>query len=204
MNLRVFPTDKSQIYLLFYKPTVSDPFQNRLVSFFDGPFCHVEMAFPERVGEELWEKEVWGSSIYQGETVFFKQKSYKREGYVSFGIEVNMSQMHKIRSYCRQQTESKVPFCIKSMYAAYLPFQVMNTEATFCSKHVASALQYGGIYNNIGLNPALTTPSKLYRLLNSQSPILQVVPSRMVPENSNVCSAKMVKDIVNKSRYLGV
>jgi hypothetical protein len=119
MNLKVFPTDKSQIHLLFYKPTASDPFQNRLVSFFDGPFCHVEMAFSERVGEELWEKEVWGSSIYQGETVFFKQKSYRRDGYVSLGIEVNMGQMHKIRSYCRQQTESKVPFCIKSMYSLF-------------------------------------------------------------------------------------
>jgi hypothetical protein len=204
MNLKVLPTDRAQICLLFYKPTVSDPFQNKLVSFFDGPFCHVEMAFLERFGEELWEKDVWGSSIYQGETVFFKPKTYKRDGYVSFGIEVTVNQMHKVRSYCRQQTESKVPFCIRSMYAAYLPFQLMNTEATFCSKHVASALQYGGVYNNIGLNPALTTPSKLYRLLTQHSPILQVVPSRMVPENSNICSAKMVKDMVNKNRYFAM
>ena len=203
MNLKVIPTDRAQICLLFYKPTSSDPFQNRLVSFLDGPFCHVEMAFSERFGEELWEKEVWGSSIYQGETVFFKPKTYKRDGYVSFEIDVSMNQMHKIRSYCRKQMDLKVPFCIKSMYAAYLPFQVMNTDATFCSKHVANALQYGGIYNDLGLNPALTTPSKLYRLLSSHSPILQVVPSRMIPENSQICSAKMVRDLVNKNKNIG-
>ena len=203
MNLKVIPTDKAQIYLLFYKPTSSDPFQNRLVSFFDGPFCHVEMAFSERFGEELWEKEVWGSSIYQGETIFFKPKTYKRDGYVSFGIDVSMNQMHKIRSYCRKQMDLKVPFCLKSMYAAYLPFQVINTDATFCSKHVTNALQYGGIYNGLGLNPALTTPSQLFRLLNSHSPILQVVPSRMIPENSQICSAKMVRDLVNKNKNIG-
>lgn len=198
MNLKILPTDKSQIYLMFYKPTPRDPFQNRLVSFVDGPFCHVEIAFPEKYGEEFWEKEVWGSSIYQGETVFFKPKTYKRDGYVSFGIEITVHQLHKIRSYCKQQTEQQIPFCIKSMYAAYLPFQLLNTEATFCSKHVTKALQYGGIYCNIGLNPALTTPSRLYKLITKHSPILQVVPSRMDTEISNICSAKMVRDIVSK------
>ena len=103
MNLKVIPIDRAQIYLLFYKPTSSDPFQNRLVAHFDSPFSHVEMAFPERYGEEIWEKEIWGSSIYQGEAVFFKPKTYQRSGYVSFAIEVNVAQMCKIKSYCRQQ-----------------------------------------------------------------------------------------------------
>ena len=198
MNLRVLPNEKAQIYLLFYKPTPTDPFQNRLVAMFDGPFCHVELAFPERYGEEFWEKEVWGSSIYQGETVFFKPKTYKRDGYVSLAIEVNIAQLHKIRSYCKFQTEAKVPFCIKSMYAAYLPFQVINSDATFCSKHVTNALQYGGIFNDIDLNPSLTTPSKLFKLISKNSPIVQVVPSRMDPTISNLCSAKMAKVIMDR------
>ena len=88
MDLRIVIADKVQVYLLFYKPTRQDPIQNRLVSFIDGPFCHVEMAIPDRFGEEPWERVVWGSSIYQDETVFLKQKTYKREGYVSIGLEV--------------------------------------------------------------------------------------------------------------------
>jgi hypothetical protein len=59
------------------------------VAFFNGPYCHVEMAFPERYGEAVWEREVWGTSIYQDESVFYKPKSYSRDGYFSFAIEVS-------------------------------------------------------------------------------------------------------------------
>ena len=52
MDLRFIPVEKAQIYLLFYKPTNTDPFQNRLVAFFDGPFSHVEMAIPKQYGDE--------------------------------------------------------------------------------------------------------------------------------------------------------
>jgi hypothetical protein len=41
MDLRIVTAPKVQVYILFYKPTISDPFQNRLVAFVDGPFCHV-------------------------------------------------------------------------------------------------------------------------------------------------------------------
>jgi hypothetical protein len=200
MNLKVIPIDRAQIYLLFYKPTSSDPFQNRLVAHFDSPFSHVEMAFPERYGEEIWEKEIWGSSIYQGEAVFFKPKTYQRSGYVSFAIEVNVAQMCKIKSYCRQQTENKTPFSKLAMYAAYVPFEIYKTNATFCSKHVTMALQYGGINGLMDLNPNYTTPSRLFKALASRDPIVQVVPSRMFPENSLVCCSNMIKDMVNKNK----
>lgn len=200
MNLNVITTNRAQIYLMFYKPTPSDPVLNRLVAFFDGPFCHVEMAFPDRYGEEPWEKEIWGSSIFQGETVFYRPKTYKRDGYVSFAIEVSLSQLYKIRSFCKQQMHAKVPFCIKSMYAAYVPFQIYtNDAATFCSKHVTSALQYGNIEMVNGINPALMTPSRLYSILKSKAPIVQAVPCKMLPTNVNPCCAKLVKDLIQNN-----
>lgn len=198
MNLGIYPANKAQVYLLFYKPNNSDPFLNKLVAFFDGPFCHVEMAFPERYGEEPWEKEIWGSSIFQGETVFFKPKTYKREGYVSFAIEVSPSQLYKIRSFCKQQMTSKVPFCIRSMYAAYLPFTIYtNDSVTFCSKHVTCALQYGGIEMVFGLSASSMTPSRLYNLLRSKTPIVQAVPSKMLPTNIAPCCLKLIKNIMD-------
>lgn len=204
MNLSVFPINKAQIYILFYKPSTTDPFLNKLVAFFDGPFSHVEMAFPERYGEEPWEKEVWGSSIYQGETVFYKPKTYKREGYFSFAIEVNMSQLYKIRAFCKQQMQSKVPFCIKSMYSAYLPINIYNNEnATFCSKHVTSALQYGDVSIVSEVNPRFMTPSRLYKLLKVKTPIVQVVPYKMVPSTINPCCQKLMENIVQKNKPRG-
>jgi len=187
MDLRFIPVEKAQIYLLFYKPTNTDPFQNRLVAFFDGPFSHVEMAIPKRYGDEPWERVVWGSSIYQNESVFFKEKTYKREGYISFAIEVTMVQVQQIISYCRFHAMQETPFSKWAMYAAYFPIQLVHTEATFCSKHVALALQSAGVQEVEGINPALTTPSLLHRLLTSGSrAILQIVPSKMQQSETSI------------------
>lgn len=200
MNLNILPFNKAQIYLLFYKPTSDDPFQNRLVARFDGPFCHVEMAFPERIGEEPWEKQIWGSSIYQDETVFFKQKSYKRDGYVSYAIEVSTAQYHKIKSFCKTQMHNRVPFSKIAMYSAYLPVHIFNVHGTFCSKHVVSALQHANVDLVMRMNPNITTPSRLYRYLMSQSPILQVVPSKMLPSNIMPCCSNLIKDLLVKGK----
>lgn len=189
MQFTPLSDENVQIYLLFYRPASDDPFQNRLVAFFDGPFCHVEMAFPEKYGTEPWEKEVWGSSIYQGDTIFYKTKTYQREGYFSFAIEVTKSQCLKIKNYCRMQSENGVGFSKLAMYSAYLPVQFFNIEGTFCSKHVAMALQEGFVQDVLHLNPCLVTPSSLYRALllnSSKSPIVQVVPSKMMNHTTTV------------------
>jgi len=177
MKLPTVCTQKVQLYLLFYKPKADDPIQNRLVALFDGPFCHVEIAFPERYGEEPWERLIWGSSIYQNEPVFFRQKTYQRDGYVSIALEVSLQQLQRIRAYCVHHAQTGTPFNVYAMYAAYLPFQFVHTRATFCSKHVACALQSGDVLTHV--NPSLTTPSKLFHLVRKDA-ILQVVPSRML------------------------
>jgi hypothetical protein len=200
--------DKVQIYLLFYKPTASDPFQNRLVAFFNGPYCHVEMAFPERgiLDETQWEKgEVWGTSVYQGETIFFKPKTYQRDGYFSFAIEVTQAQRIRIKEYCRMQAEREVTFSRLAMYMAYLPWQVMDVEGTFCSKHVASALQVGQVEGLDQVNPSLVTPSSLFRMLlrksqQMDSPIVHVVPSRMSEDSMQSSAQSLLREMITLKR----
>ncbi len=184
----MLPSEKVQLYLLFYKPASDDPFLNRLVAFFDGPFCHVEMAIPKRVGDEPWDRTMLASSIYQNQTVFFKPKTYAREGYVSFAIEISVAQLYKIKSFCKHHTDRGTPFSLGAMYAAYLPFQLVETDATFCSKHVTQALQHAGVSVTDSINPALTTPSNLYkRLVQTRgAAILQVIPSRMMKDPANL------------------
>ena len=201
MEFRIVPANRVQVYLLFYRPKADDPLLNRLVAFFDGPFSHVEMAFSDKWGEEPWERELWGSSIYQGETVFFQPKSYSRDGYFSLSIEITLPQMYRLRSFCRHQAENKVGFSKRAMYASYIPYyQFIETSDTFCSKHVTSALQYGGVAQVHGLNPSLMTPSKLYKIITSASApqtIVQILPSKMLADNTNShCTAKMVREIL--------
>jgi hypothetical protein len=197
--------DKVQIYLLFYKPSSNDPFQNRLVAFFNGPYCHVEMAFPERYGDEAWEKEVWGTSVYQGESIFFKPKTYQRDGYFSFAIEVTQAQRIKIKEYCRMQAEREIMFNRWAMYLSYLPFHLMNIEGTFCSKHVANALQIGQVEGLDNVNPALVTPSSLYPMLlkksQMDSPIVHVIPSRMCESVQQSSAQSLLREIITVKRY---
>jgi hypothetical protein len=181
MDLKVLPSEKVQLYLLFYKPASDDPFLNRFVAFFDSPFCHVEMAIPIKVGEEPWDRTMMGSSIYQNQTVFYKPKTYERDGYVSFSIEVSVAQLYKIKSFCRNHTRNMTPFNIYAMYAAYLPIQLVETEGTFCSKHVTQALQHANVELVEGINASLTTPSMLYKRLRANKPIVQLIPVRMQP-----------------------
>ncbi len=200
MNLNVIPFDRHQIYLLFYKPTEKDPFQNRLVAYVDGPFCHVEIAFPERFGQEPWEKTVWGSSIYQDETVFFVNKKYQRDGYVSCAIEVTTHQYHRIKNFCREQAERQTPFSKLAMYHSFLPFSLFHFNGTFCSKYVTMALQAGYLDIVANLNPNIISPSKLYHHVNTQNSILQAVPSKMSKDNVVPCSINFIRDIMMKQR----
>ena len=181
MDLKVLPSEKVQLYLLFYKPAPDDPMLNRIVAYFDSPFCHVEMALPMKVGGEPWDRVMMGSSIYQNQTVFFKPKTYERDGYVSFSIEISVAQLYKIKSFCRHHTKNMTPFNVYAMYAAYLPVQLLDTNGTFCSKHVTQALQHANVSLAHGINPALTTPSSLYKRLKANQPILQLLPVRMNP-----------------------
>jgi len=197
MQFTTLVHDRAQIYLLFYKPSHRDPFQNRLVAYFDKPFCHVEMAFPEKYGDEPWEKDMWGTSIYQGETVFFKQKTYQRDGYFSVAIEVSQAQRIKIKEYCRMQAESSIGFSRMAMYLSYLPVQLMQVQGTFCSKHVAHALLQGQVEGLQSLNPSLVTPSSLYRtLINMKAPIVQVIPSRMSEDSSQLSANTLLREII--------
>ena len=188
MQAEVTPRSISQVWLLFYRPSESDPFQNKLVANLSKKqFCHVEIAFAERVGEEPWEKKMWGSSIYQGESVFYEAKRYKRDGYVSFTLEVSPQQLKIMKACCQARAEAKVPFNLWAMYFAYLPCQLWNWgEGTFCSRHVTEVLQQARVPHVLHLNASQVTPSSLYCALvqhqgrTPESPLLmQLVPSRM-------------------------
>jgi hypothetical protein len=201
MDLKVLPSEKVQLYLLFYKPAPDDPMLNRVVAYFDSPFCHVEMALPMKVGGEPWDRVMMGSSIYQNQTVFFKPKTYERDGYVSFSIEISAAQLYKIKSFCRQHTDNMTPFNVYAMYAAYLPVQILDTNGTFCSKHVTQALQHANVSLVHGINPALTTPSSLYKRLRASKPIVQLIPVRMDQANRR-CDDDDYEDDSNGGQFV--
>lgn len=199
MQLNPVNSDRAQILLLFYKPSPTDHILNRIVAKADPPYSHVEIAFPEQHGDMPWEREMWGSSIFQGETVFYKPRTYQREGYVCLALEVSRTQQHRIQDFCNRQAQAGIAFNANAMYFAYLPFQLVFTTGTFCSKHITEALQYGHVGNSHVLNPALTTPSRLHCFFSSSkngSPIIQGIPARMRKANTADWGARMSQSLL--------
>ena len=197
----------SQVWLLFYKPSDTDPFQNRLVAKLSGPFCHVEIAFAERVGDEPWEKKMWGSSVYQGESVFFTPKLYRREGYVSFTLEVTRAQLEIMKAHCRRNAQRAVPFNRLAMYMSYLPWQLLELEGTFCSKHVTEVLQSARLHQVQPLNASLVTPSSLYSALvrhqAAEAPpmVMQTVPSMMTDGNRQELAERLRQKLLANLKH---
>ena len=68
---------------------------------------------------------------------------------------------------------------------------------TFCSKHVTSALQYGGVIEAEAINAALSTPSRLHKHLTKghnmsngakrPTHIVQAIPSRLGRDHTVWC-----------------
>lgn len=64
-----------EVVLFFHKPTPDDHYINHAVAAVDGPFSHVEIAFPSYSGNKTAQSDstkiLFGSSIFQGGSCFF-------------------------------------------------------------------------------------------------------------------------------------
>ena len=68
--------------------------------------------------------------LEQGEPVFFKKRTYQREGYVSVALEVSLAQQRSVRDYCKRRSAAGVRFDRTGMYFAYFPVQLWTSEVS--------------------------------------------------------------------------
>lgn len=159
-----------QLTLTFYKPPRDDPWINRMVAFFDGPFSHVEISFSDGMS----------SSIFAGETVFMHKRTLANPNYTLVTIPVTEQQAGLAREFCLEQASRCVSFDGWGMYASFLVPSIASgcivarkhqqqqaaaaaAESTFCSKHVVMALQHAGVEGFEHLLPWKATPSAIYK-----------------------------------------
>lgn len=161
-----------KINCMFYKPTNTDAWINRLVARFNGPFCHVELSF----------EDGRASSIMNGETVFFHAKNYSNPNYTVLTIPMTREQYSKVQGFCQDAANRQMGFCMTSMLLSILPWQLVpaRKHATFCSRFVTEALQEAQCHLVEGMNPMLTTPTRLHEALaKDQGKMLDTVPGRL-------------------------
>ena len=164
------------VTLGFLTPDAEDPAINRLVAHVSThPFCHVEL--------ELGDGRSF--SIFDGGTVFLREKSFANPNYVLLSLAVTDAEHAAVSRFCTDAVARKIGFHNIGMFSAYIrPRCIAGTPSTqlgstFCSKIVTEALQHGCIKEVSGMNPSCVTPSALYTALRGSERLsIGSVPAR--------------------------
>jgi hypothetical protein len=136
--------NEAYVMLMFYKPIKEDPWINRLVAWVDKPFSHVEIAFEDGLA----------SSIFAGETVFCKQRTFSNPQYASYTITVSNEQVKLLKLFCQRASNLGIHFDKVGMYGVHLPGTLCNAIKSFgtlFSKHGP------GMHTQDGMGCAETT-----------------------------------------------
>eukprot|EP00960_Hanusia_phi_P078147 768787-Hanusia_phi.AAC.1 len=142
------------IQLLFYRVQPVDHWINRLVALLDPPFVHVEVCFEDGMA----------SSIFAGERVFFRHRTYANPHYAIETLPVDPTGYNAMYAYCQQRAASGVDFDNLGMVLAALPVCWHTPpDRTFCSRHVAEVLQAGKVPEFLLLTPHRTTPTMIHK-----------------------------------------
>lgn len=153
----------SHVKVWFYDPkTGNDSTFNNMVAYFDGPYSHCEVQFPD--GQAY--------TIYMGCTASAKKRSFDTKFYTCITLPLVLQDMRRAQKKANDIVAAQTPF---SLYA--MTFSVMHSavhtafpsalspdpNTTFCSKLCADVLQEACVFKDI--NTSNITPSALHRLL---------------------------------------
>lgn len=176
------------IRVMFLEAVPNDPFVNRIVSRIDPPYCHVELEFDDNT-----QGPCLASSIFAGETVFFKRRTFSNPNYTTITLHVEDSSYARIVKFCEQKAKGNVQFDSWGMYSSWLAACIpgplrrclapvcFQTNRTFCSRFVTEALQAGDIPEVRGVDACLMRPSLLHkRLSTSTRKCFSTVPYKML------------------------
>ena len=151
------------IHAYFYSPNETDDhILNRLVTAYDPPYSHCDVQF----------EDTMASSVYSGESVYWRKRGFKKPGYSRITISAdNAAAYDKAYTFCKERADSGCAFDAIGMYTLPLPDILKRDRAnhTFCSKHCTEVLQQAGVKSVFGLDSKSVTPSMLYKALESRA-----------------------------------
>jgi len=145
----------------FLRPGERDHWLNRLIAMpivSQHPFCHVELYF---------EGQAQAFSIVWGERAGLKPKSMANPQYSLLSVCVSADEYEKTLQFCRTLSTQGITFDDWSMARSLCPVTCLERNsqqvgASFCSKLIAEALQFGGVREVEHLSAPAATPSRLY------------------------------------------
>lgn len=152
-----------KVSVAFYKGGgPHEPLMNRLTRWLTGEFVHCEMVFVD----EQSPKHNASCSVWAGENVFYKPKTFGRDGWSYLSINVPTETATEMRNWCKEQAAKNLPFNKWGFYRALTPFP-RYTDGTcwFCSELCTACLQKGGYFETSV--PSTMTPTHLWKMMNT-------------------------------------
>lgn len=104
-------------------------------------------------------------SIFGGETVFFRRRSYSNPHYLVKSFTVDAGNYEKMYTYCAEM-EGQVAFSDLKMFCSPYMGLFCDHDATFCSELITRILQRGQVDIVKGLNASRCTPASLLKRMN--------------------------------------
>ena len=145
----------------FYRPEGADePLVNRLTSYITGQFSHCELLFrdPKSGRQNL------ASSIYQGEQIFLRNKTFGRTSWSFKNIQITSKQADQMREFCAAAAHKNIPFNLAGLMRCCTPFpRPTDHSCYFCSEYLICAFQAAGLFEHA--IPSIVTPSGLFDML---------------------------------------
>jgi len=163
------------LIVAFYRPeSPEEPLINRATAWITGKFSHCELLFRDpRTG-----RQNLASSIYQSESVFFRNKTFGRVSWTFKTIQITSKQADSMREFCSDAAQKNIPFNTMGLARCCTPWpRKTDHKCYFCSEYVICAFQSAGLFEHA--IPSVVTPSVLYEMLNdfnqyqSATPLLQ-------------------------------
>ena len=156
--------------LAFLSPAADDHWVNRLAARASRhPFCHVELYF---------EGTQQSFSIMWGETAGFRARNLSNPNYTLVSLCVSAKEFDASLEFCRSAASQGLAFDERGMWTSWFPRVGCCLEptsqqrgATFCSKIVTEALQFGGVREVDTACPSATTPSSLFERVRGSGSI---------------------------------
>lgn len=139
--------------LAFYKATNENLFGKAIAWWTKGPYSHVELVFSNGMS--------FSSSSRDGGTRW-KRIDYSDGKWDLVEIPVNAVDEARIARWCDSVCGAKYDW--DGIFGFVIPFWRQHANDWFCSEVCTAALQRVGLLS--GVNPASTSPSKLYWLSN--------------------------------------
>lgn len=152
------------VSIAFYKGESNDTsIINRITKLLTGDFVHCEIVFSETaVGNNL------ACGIWQGENVFYRKKTFGRKNWVFKKIRLSKEQVAKIKNFCKEMAENKIPFNYAGFLRAMTAYpRFTDKTCFFCSELIITAFHEAGLM--LDVDSSCTTPTMLYQYIKKIS-----------------------------------